>query len=63
MADGFIERMPLDPLVQLVRGNLYEAGFYIANAENKSVAQAEMLTTLTRVLVGLQPRKIAPAPV
>lgn len=63
MAEGFIERMPLDPLVQLIRGNLYEAGFYIANAENKSVAQAEMLTTLTRVLVGLQPGKIAPAPV
>ena len=63
MADGFIERMPLDPLVQLIRGNLYEAGFYIANAENQPAAQAEMLTVLTRVLVGLQPGKTAPVPV
>ena len=55
MAEGVITPLPLDPLVHLVWATCFEAGIYIANADDNVIAQKEMVGTLERLLTGLWP--------
>ena len=55
MSEGFIERRPVEPLTQLLWAAFFEAGVYIAQADDKAVAQEEMVSTLRRLLTGLRP--------
>lgn len=54
MDEDRIERMPLDPLAYVLWGTFFEAGVYIAHADNISTAQEETTTLLVRLLAGLR---------
>ena len=54
--EGVIDPLPLDPLIHLLWATCFEAGIYIANADDGATAQKEMLATLDRILTGLRPR-------
>lgn len=56
MNEGLIEKMPLEPLAHVLWGTFFEAGVYIAHAENISTAQEETVELLVRILAGLQVR-------
>ena len=53
MAEGVIDPPPLDPLIHLMWATCFEAGTYIASADDSAAAQQEMIGTLERVLSGL----------
>ncbi len=53
MAEGVIDRLPLDPLIHLVWAMCFEAGVYIAHAEDSAAARREMISSLERLLSGL----------
>ncbi len=55
MAEGLIDSLPLDPLISLLWALNFEAGIYIANADDDAT-QKDMVSTLERVLAGLRPR-------
>ena len=55
MADGFIEEQPVDPLAHVFAAAFFEAGVYIARADDTEEAQREMLACLTRLANGLRP--------
>ena len=54
---GLLQPQPLEPLVALLWSAFCEAGRYIAAAENRAQAQAEMTTVLIRVFEGLRPEE------
>ncbi len=54
MDEGIIERMPLDPLAYVLWGTFFEAGVYIANADDTSATQEETTRLLVRLLAGLR---------
>ncbi len=56
MDRGLVERMPIDPLAYLLWGTFFEAGVYIANADDISVAREETVTLLVRLVAGLRVR-------
>jgi AcrR family transcriptional regulator len=56
MGEGYYERMPVEPLAQLVLAALTEAGLAIALADDREAARAEMGAVLARLLDGLKPR-------
>ncbi len=53
-AEGIIEEDQLEALAFLFRGALFEAGFYIANADNEDVAKKQMAYGLERLIAGLR---------
>jgi len=54
MDAGAIEEGPVDPLAHVLLGALEEAALYVARAEDRVSAQAEMGTTVRRLLNGLR---------
>ncbi len=52
--EGYIEEQPLEPLCRLVWGVFFEAGIYIARADNNEVAQQEISFLVERLLGGLR---------
>lgn len=54
MNEGLIEKMPLEPLAYVLWGTFFEAGVYIAHAENSATAQEETAELLVRILAGLR---------
>ena len=50
---GIIEPLPLRPLALVLSGALTEACFYVADAEDRDAARAEISALVTRLLVGL----------
>ena len=54
MDEGVIERVPLDPLAHLLWGTFFEAGVYIAHADDVDKAREETTNLLTRLLAGLR---------
>jgi AcrR family transcriptional regulator len=54
MQGGVIERQPLRPLAMLLTGALSEAGFYVADADDPSVAREEVGRLVVRLLEGLR---------
>ncbi len=54
MAEGVIDPLPLDPLIHLVWAMCFEAGIYIAHAEDSAAARQEMVGSLERLLSGLE---------
>ena len=61
MAEGLIEKMPVKPLTQLLWATFFEAGVYLAQADDKAAARAEIASSLIRLIEGLRPRALAPA--
>ena len=55
MAAGLMTPQPLEPLATLFWSAFFEAGTYIAEAENQEQARAEMTTVLVRIFEGLHP--------
>ncbi len=53
-AEGAIQPLPLDPCIHLVRAMCSEVALYIAQAEEREVAQEEMNAVLLRLLDGLR---------
>jgi AcrR family transcriptional regulator len=51
---GLAERQPLDPLAHAMLGTLYEAGLYVARAEDVEAARDQMGSVLRRMLDGLR---------
>ena len=51
-----IDSLPLDPLINLLWALNFEAGIYIANADDDAT-QKDMVSTLERVLAGLRPSR------
>lgn len=56
MDEGLIEKMPIDPLAYVLWGTFFEAGVYIANADDISAAREETAELLVRLLAGLRVR-------
>ena len=56
MAEGLIEQRPLEPLIHLAWAMLFEAGVYIAHADDTAATQEEVVGVLIRMLTGLRPR-------
>ena len=54
MDEGIIERMPVDPLAYVLWGTFFEAGVYIAHADDTSTARKETAELLVRLLAGLR---------
>ena len=54
MDEGIIERMPLDPLAYVLWGTFFEAGVYIAHADDVAASQEETSKLLVRLLAGLR---------
>ena len=54
MVEGVIDPLPLDPLIHLVWAMCFEAGIYIAHAEDSAAARQEMVGSLERLLSGLE---------
>ena len=54
MAEGVIDPLPLDPLIHLVWAMCFEAGVYIAQAEDSAAARQEMMGSLDSLLSGLE---------
>ncbi len=53
MAEGEIDPLLLDPVIHLVWAMCFEAGIYIAHAEESIAARLEMVSALERLLSGL----------
>ena len=56
MNEGVIEKMPITPLSHVLWGTFFEAGVYIAHADDVAVAQEETTKLLIRLLAGLRVR-------
>ena len=56
MDEGLIEKMPIDPLAYVLWGTFFEAGVYIANADDIPAAREETAELLVRLLAGLRVR-------
>jgi len=56
MDEGIIERMPVDPLAYVLWGTFFEAGVYIANADDVPTARKETAELLIRLWAGLRVR-------
>ena len=54
MDEGIIERMPISPLAYVLWGTFFEAGVYIAHADDISTAREETTELLVRLLAGLR---------
>lgn len=54
MDEGLMDRMPIKPLAYMFWSICFQAGIYIAQADDTAAAQAEMASTLERVLSGLR---------
>ena len=54
MEEGIIEKIPLDPLAHVTWGTFFEAGTYIAHADDVATAKEEMTKVLIRLLAGLR---------
>ncbi len=54
MDEDIIERMPVDPLAYVLWGTFFEAGVYIANADDIPAAREETAELLVRLLAGLR---------
>lgn len=54
MEEGTVARQPVRPLAHVVVGALDEAVLYIAGAEDRAVARAEMTDVLQRLISGLR---------
>jgi AcrR family transcriptional regulator len=54
MDAGIAQRQPVDPLAHALLGTLYEAGLYVARADDVPAARAEMATVLRGMLDGLR---------
>ena len=54
MDEGIIEKMPLNPLSYVLWGTFFEAGVYIAHADDVAAAQEETTELLIRLLAGLR---------
>lgn len=54
--EGVIAPLPLAPLVRLLWAVFFEAGRYIAYADDPATAQAETRTLLLRLFEGFRPR-------
>ena len=54
MDEGLIEKMPIDPLAYVLWGTFFEAGVYIANADDIPAAREETAELLVRLLAGLR---------
>ena len=54
MEEGIIEKMPLNPLSYVLWGTFFEAGVYIAHADDVAAAQEETTKLLIRLLAGLR---------
>ena len=59
MDEDIIERMPVDPLAYVLWRTFFEAGVYIAHADDVTAAREETTKLLIRILAGLRVR--APA--
>ena len=56
MDEGLLERMPIDPLAYVLWGTFFEAGVYIAHADDVTAAREETANLLVRLLTGLRVR-------
>ena len=56
MDEGLIEKMPINPLAYVLWGTFFEAGVYVANADDISAAREEAAELLVRLLAGLRVR-------
>lgn len=54
MEEGTVARQPLRPLAHVVVGALDEAALYVARAEDRATARAEMDEVLARLVSGLR---------
>jgi AcrR family transcriptional regulator len=54
MDEGTIARQPVRPLAHVVVGALDEAALYVARAEDRATARAEMTDVLQRLIRGLR---------
>jgi AcrR family transcriptional regulator len=54
MDEGAIARQPVRPLAHVVIGALDEAALYVARAEDRTTARAEMDSVLARLIDGLR---------
>jgi hypothetical protein len=54
MEEGTVARQPVRPLAHVVVGALDEAVLYIAGAEDRAAARAEMTDVLQRLISGLR---------
>jgi AcrR family transcriptional regulator len=54
MDEGSIARQPVRPLAHVVIGALDEAALYVARAEDRATARAEMDAVLARIIDGLR---------
>ena len=54
MDEGIIERMPIGPLAYVLWGTFFEAGVYIAHADDVTAAREETTKLLIRILAGLR---------
>jgi hypothetical protein len=54
MEQGAIARQPVRPLAHVVVGALDEAALYVARAEDRATARAEMDEVLARLFSGLR---------
>jgi AcrR family transcriptional regulator len=54
MDEGSIARQPVRPLAHVVIGALDEAALYVARAEDRAMARAEMDAVLARLIDGLR---------
>ena len=56
MVKGWIEAQPLEPLCRLLFGALFEAGIYIASADDTEAAEREVSFVLERLFMGTRDR-------
>ena len=56
MDEDIIEKMPLTPLAHVLWGTFFEAGVYIAHADDVAASQEETSKLLVRLLAGLRVR-------
>jgi hypothetical protein len=54
MDEGTVARQPVRPLAHVVVGALDEAALYVARAEDRATARAEMDAVLARIIDGLR---------
>ncbi|WIM11627.1 MAG: Transcriptional regulator, AcrR family [Enhydrobacter sp.] len=54
MAEGLVERQPVDTLAHLMFGAVHEAAFVIARADDKGAARREVSEVLARLSAGLR---------
>ena len=52
--EGAIAPQPLEPLAYILLAAIDEAALYVANAENKRLAQEEAFACMDRILSGLR---------